>query len=82
MNGAQRNLNENASRHQLISPMACGGTPAPRSHADCVEKIKRNGSPEEKPSGSISARRGSAADWRRRASGFIGAHYARIRRFA
>ena len=42
-----------------MSPIAERLTPASRSQADWVEKIKRNGSPEEKPSASISARRGS-----------------------
>ena len=42
-----------------MSPIAERLTPASLSHADWVEKIKRNGSPEEKPSASIKARRGS-----------------------
>jgi hypothetical protein len=42
-----------------MSPIAERLTPASRSHADWVEKIKRNGRPEEKPSASISARRRS-----------------------
>ena len=47
MKGAQRNLNEKASAHQLISPMSALDTPASRNQADCVEKISRNGRPEE-----------------------------------
>jgi hypothetical protein len=47
MNGAQRNLNENASAQALNRPMSAFDTPDSRSHADCVEKISRNGRPEE-----------------------------------
>src|SRR5215211_7306545 len=39
--------------------MSVRDTPASRSHADNVEKTRRNGSPDEKPSGSISAMRPS-----------------------
>jgi hypothetical protein len=49
----------NSWRKTLISPIAERLTPASSSHADWVEKIKRNGRPDKKPSVRISARRGS-----------------------
>jgi hypothetical protein len=42
-----------------MNPIAEWLTPASRSQVDWVEKISKNGRPEEKQSASISARRGS-----------------------
>src|ERR1700735_4847086 len=50
-----------------MSPIAERLTPASRSQADWVEKISKNGRPDEKPSASINARRGSLRISRNRA---------------
>src|SRR5271166_92560 len=49
-----------------MSPITERLTPASRNQADWVDKISKNGRPEEKPSASISARRGSLRNSRNR----------------